>query len=168
VLWQAHAGQLWHRFTIALRRALAQRLGITGRLFRDHARLSYAKVAEYQRRGLVHFHAAIRLDGPHGPADPAPVGLNPVVVREAILEAAGAALLTVERPDGGQLLAQWGAQLDIRDITRTAAEQIEDPDGQISEARLAGYIAITPPKAPAKPRPPTGPSDPPTRSTTSP
>jgi hypothetical protein len=27
-----------------------------------HARLSYAKVAEYQRRDLVHFHAVIRAD----------------------------------------------------------------------------------------------------------
>ena len=141
VLWQAHAGQLWHRFAIALRRALAQRLGVPGRLFRDHARLSYAKVAEYQRRGLVHFHAAIRLDGPEGPGDPAPAGLTSAALREAILEAAGAALVTVERPDDRQLFVEWGAQLDIRDITATAADQIEDPDGQISEARLAGYIA---------------------------
>ncbi|MGW6445569.1 replication initiator [Lentzea sp. NPDC055074] len=30
---------------------------------RGHARVSYAKVAEYQRRGLVHFQAVIRIDG---------------------------------------------------------------------------------------------------------
>ncbi|XVQ10567.1 replication initiator [Spirillospora sp. CA-255316] len=29
--------------------------------------VSFAKVAEYQRRGLVHFHAVIRLDRPGGP-----------------------------------------------------------------------------------------------------
>jgi len=33
VLWQAHAGALWHRFAIALRRALALRLGVPGRMF---------------------------------------------------------------------------------------------------------------------------------------
>jgi hypothetical protein len=66
VLWQAHAGKLWARFTIALRRALAAALGIRGAEFREHARISYAKVAEYQRRGLVHFHAVIRID----PTDP--------------------------------------------------------------------------------------------------
>ncbi|MDQ2706294.1 MAG: replication initiation protein [Actinomycetota bacterium] len=141
VLWQAHAGQLWHRFTIALRRALAQHLGIPGRLFSEYARVSYAKVAEYQRRGLVHFHAAIRIDGPDGPANPCPPGITPAVLRESILEAARAACVTVIRPDGGALHVEWGAQLDIRDITRTAADQIEDPTGQISEARLAGYIA---------------------------
>ena len=32
VLWQAHAGQLWHRFTIALRRALAGQLGVPVRV----------------------------------------------------------------------------------------------------------------------------------------
>ncbi len=30
----------------------------------EQVRVSYAKVAEYQRRGVVHFHAIIRLDGP--------------------------------------------------------------------------------------------------------
>jgi hypothetical protein len=141
VLWQAHAGQLWHRFAIALWPALARRLGIPGRLFRDYARLSYAKVAEYQRRGLVHFHAAIRIDGPDGPGDPCPADITGAVLREAILEAASTAHITIERPDATALFVEWGSQLDIRDITRTAAEQIEELDGQISEARLAGYIA---------------------------
>ncbi|HTK64393.1 MAG TPA: replication initiator [Pseudonocardia sp.] len=141
VLWQAHSGQLWHRFAIALRRALAQRLGVPGRVFRDHARVSYAKVAEYQRRGLVHFHAAIRVDGPDGPGDPCPAAITSTVLREAIFEAASIAHITVERPDATALFVEWGAQIDIREITRTAAEQIEDPDGRISEARLAGYIA---------------------------
>ena len=35
--------------------------------------MQYAKVAEYQARGLVHFHALIRLDGPDGPGSPAPL-----------------------------------------------------------------------------------------------
>ena len=30
-------------------------------------RVSYARVAEYQRRRVVHFHAVIRLDGPGAP-----------------------------------------------------------------------------------------------------
>ena len=51
MLWQAHAGKLWARFTIALRRALAATLGVKGSEFREHARISYAKVAEYQPAG---------------------------------------------------------------------------------------------------------------------
>ena len=36
------------------------------REFREHGRVSFAKVAEYQKRGTVHFHAVIRIDGPEG------------------------------------------------------------------------------------------------------
>ncbi|MGD9531819.1 MAG: replication initiator, partial [Pseudonocardia sp.] len=139
VLWQAHAGALWHRFTIALRRALAARLGVPAARFRDHARLSYAKVAEYQRRGLVHFHAAIRLDGPTGPTDPPPAGLPVAALRDAVTEAARAVCLEVARPDGTPLVLGWGAQLDIRNITTTHAA--EDESGEITDASLAGYIA---------------------------
>lgn len=58
VLWQYHAPELWRRFTIALRRHLATRLGIpAGRLGEVESRWQYAKVAEYQRRGIIHFHA---------------------------------------------------------------------------------------------------------------
>nr|WP_311132036.1 replication initiator [Nonomuraea gerenzanensis] len=54
---------------------LARLLGLTRKELRRTVRLSYAKVAEYQARGLVHFHAVIRLDGPDGPTDrPRPIG----------------------------------------------------------------------------------------------
>ena len=141
VLWQAHAGVLWARFTIALRRALAAQLGVKGAEFREYARLSYAKVAEYQRRGMVHFHAVIRLDGPDGPADPPPAGLDLVVLRAAISDAARTAMLTTHRPDGTPLPLGWGPQLDLREVTATARQQIEDDDGEITDAALAGYIA---------------------------
>lgn len=72
VLWNAHAGMLWRRFTIYLRREIARRAGLTQREFAQHARVSFAKVAEYQKRGAVHFHAVIRLDGPTGGDTPPP------------------------------------------------------------------------------------------------
>ncbi|MGH3611255.1 MAG: replication initiator [Pseudonocardia sp.] len=140
VLWQAHAGKLWHRFTLALRRTLAVQLGVPGWRFREHARLSYAKVAEYQRRGLVHFHAAIRLDGPDGPADPAP-GLPRDALRDAVLGAACSVAIETFRPDKTPLVLGWGVQVDVRHITATRAEQIEDEHGEITDAALAGYIA---------------------------
>ncbi|MFR9804819.1 replication initiator [Pseudonocardia sp. RS010] len=141
VLWQAHAGKLWHRFAIALRRALAGRLGVSGRRFGKVARLSYAKVAEYQRRGLVHFHAAIRIDGPDGPADPPPAGLTAEALHDAVREAAAATVLDVARPDGTTLTLGWGAQLDLREITPTAHDAVTDEHGEITDSRLAGYIA---------------------------
>ncbi len=72
VLWNAHAPALWARFTTHLRRKIAKAAGLTQRDLRHHTTLSYAKVAEYQKRGQVHFHAVIRLDGPTGPTSTPP------------------------------------------------------------------------------------------------
>ncbi|MDN5915484.1 MAG: replication initiation protein [Pseudonocardia sp.] len=141
ILWQAHAGKLWNRFAIRLRRTLAQMLGVKVRDFTDHARLSYAKVAEYQRRGLVHFHAVIRLDGPDGPTTRASAAITTDGLNYAIRDAVRSVCLTVERPDGTPLLLEWGSQVDIRPITSTAAAQLENDDGEITDTALAAYVA---------------------------
>jgi hypothetical protein len=135
VLWQAHAGRLWHRFALELRRELARRVGLSRAELADSARLSYAKVAEYQRRGLVHFHAVIRLDGPDGP-ESAPPGwastdLLADVVRESVglvrLAAPGAAVI-------GRRMLRFGTQVDVRPIA-------EFGSGELSSGAVAGYIA---------------------------
>ena len=59
-----YAPELWRRFTITLRRRLADLLGIPRTQLGEQLVVSFAKVAEFQRRGVVHFHALIRLDGP--------------------------------------------------------------------------------------------------------
>ncbi|MEV1293948.1 replication initiator [Pseudonocardia sp. NPDC049635] len=141
ILWQAHAGKLWNRFAIRLRRILAQMLGVKVREFRDHARLSYAKVAEYQRRGLVHFHAVVRLDGPDGPTTTPPAGITADGLNAAIREAARDVSLIVDRPDGTPLLLAWGTQVDIRPITSTTAAALENDDGEITDSALAAYVA---------------------------
>jgi hypothetical protein len=51
VLWNALAGRLWSRTTIYVYRALAQLVGVTEAELRGLVRVSFAKVAEYQRRG---------------------------------------------------------------------------------------------------------------------
>lgn len=67
VLWNNRAGELWHMFMVYLRRNLAAILGVSRSKLSKVLRVEYAKVAEYQARGVVHFHAIIRLDGPEGP-----------------------------------------------------------------------------------------------------
>ena len=62
VLFNAYAGDLWRRFTTYLPRQLARLAGVTGKELRAALRIRYVKVAEYQARGVVHFHAVIRLD----------------------------------------------------------------------------------------------------------
>jgi len=64
VVWQWWAPDLWRRFTLALRRAIAAKLGVPATKLGDYATVQYAKVAEFQGRAVVHFHALVRLDGP--------------------------------------------------------------------------------------------------------
>ncbi|WP_431876176.1 replication initiator [Amycolatopsis sacchari] len=141
VLWQAHAGLLWQRFVMRLRRELARRAGIPNREFADTARVSYGKVAEYQRRGLVHFHAIVRLDGPEGPGTPPPVWASAALLEDALYAAAAAVEYDTCRPDGEILTLRWGAQVDVRRVQPETAAEVEDDAGQISEPRLAAYIA---------------------------
>jgi Replication initiator protein, pSAM2 len=63
VLWNALAGRLWSRTTIYVYRTLAKAAGMSEAELRRVVRISFAKVAEYQKRGAVHFHAVI-LTGP--------------------------------------------------------------------------------------------------------
>jgi hypothetical protein len=62
VLWNALAPELWRRTTIAVYRILGRLVGLQEGELRRLVRVSYAKVAEFQRRGAIHFHAVIRLD----------------------------------------------------------------------------------------------------------
>ncbi|MER7923874.1 replication initiator [Streptomyces sp. NPDC096057] len=137
VLWNAHAGALWRRFSIYLRREVAKRAGLTQRTLRHHARISFAKVAEYQKRGAVHFHAVIRLDGPEGGDTPAPAWATAELLTDAIHAAATAARIDGPEIDGRAHRFAFGRQLDVRPI-RSA-----DFDGgqELTERAVAAYIA---------------------------
>ncbi len=92
LVWQWWAPELWRRFTITLRRVLARHLGLSETASRELVRVQFAKVAEFQRRGLIHFHALIRLDGPPAPGDlfPAPaVDIDAETLAELVVRAAG-------------------------------------------------------------------------------
>ena len=60
---------------IALRRRLAAGLGMSEAAFGRQLRVSYAKVDEFQKRGIVHFHAIIRLDGAGDGYPPSPIAV---------------------------------------------------------------------------------------------
>jgi hypothetical protein len=60
VVWQWWAPELWRRFTIALRRAIAKHLRVKPQMLHELVTVQYAKVAEFQLRGVVHFHALMR------------------------------------------------------------------------------------------------------------
>jgi hypothetical protein len=156
VLWQAHAGELWHRFTITLRRKLAQATGIPVSHFAEHARLSYAKVAEYQRRGLVHFHAVIRVDGPTGPTDTTPAWVTSELLEDAIRAAAGAVTVETCRPCGTVLPLTWGTQVGIRTIRPRRCRQLRGrrrPDQRSAAGRLHRQVRHQIKRRHRRPRP---------------
>ncbi|MEU7743222.1 replication initiator [Nonomuraea sp. NPDC049158] len=150
VLWNAHAGELWRRFTIYLRRHLAGAAGMTQAAFNRAVRVSFAKVAEYQARGVVHFHAVIRMDGRpiddpdtdvHGADTPAadmppPPEWASVELLDAAIRSA-AATVHLDAPDLGQPTQKltWGRQVDVKAI------ETGELDGQLSEQAVAAYIA---------------------------
>ncbi|WP_320780728.1 replication initiator [Streptomyces sp. CRN 30] len=137
VLWNAHAGPLWRRFSIYLRREVAKRAGLTQRDFREYARVSFAKVAEYQKRGAVHFHAVIRIDGPEGGDTPPPAWATADLLTDAIRAATTAVQVDGPVIDGREHVFAFGRQLDVRTI-RSA-----DFDGgqELTERAVAAYIA---------------------------
>ncbi|MFD7460282.1 MULTISPECIES: replication initiator [unclassified Streptomyces] len=137
VLWNAHAGALWRRFSIYLGRKVAKRAGLTQRTFRDHARISFAKVAEYQKRGAVHFHAVIRIDGPEGGDTSPPPWATAELLTDSIRAAATTARIDGPVIDGRAYAFAFGRQLDVRPI-RSA-----DFDGgqELTERAVAAYIA---------------------------
>jgi hypothetical protein len=133
VLFNACAPELWRRFTITLRRTLARRTGLTNKALAAQLRVSFAKVAEYQRRGAVHFHAIIRLDGPAGPSTTPPAWATLDLLIAAIAQAADAVHL--ETPPAAGLASRtlaWGREHDIRPITTT---------GDVTDTKVAAYVA---------------------------
>ena len=126
----------WRRTTIAIRRRLDKLAKARG----TRVKLSYAKVAEFQRRGLIHFHAVFRLDG-HDPVHPErSVPPDPAFTAEVLAEVVQQAASTTwfatvshsAKPRGWDIT--WGAQIDPRVVRLTG-------DGEVTDAKVAAYLA---------------------------
>jgi Replication initiator protein, pSAM2 len=142
VLWNALAPELWRRTTIAVQRALGRLVGFQEEELRRLVRVSYAKVAEFQRRGAVHFHAVIRLDAATdcrcpGCLAPPPQSFTAALLEDALRQAVPAVRVPCPPLEvgGPGRYARWGEQLDVRNITR------DDQAGELSAEQVAGYIA---------------------------
>jgi hypothetical protein len=142
VLWNALAPELWRRTTIAVQRAVGRLVGLQEGELRQLVRISYAKVAEFQRRGAIHFHAVIRLDAATDCRCPAclappPEPFTATLLEDALRLAVPAVRLPCPPVDAGpERYARWGEQLDVRNITTG-----DDQAGELSAEQVAGYIA---------------------------
>ena len=155
-VWNVMAGELWRRTSIAVNRHLRQvarsrgiadlpvvttdKHGNSRVRWVAPFRLSFGKAAEMQRRGVVHFHAIIRLDG-NDPNDPAAIVPPPYQLDADDLKAAvdhAAATVAFTSPphptalDGWHL--GWGEQVLTKVITVAA-------EGQVTDAQVAAYLA---------------------------
>ncbi|MEO3752533.1 replication initiator [Streptomyces sp. B6B3] len=132
VLWNAHAGRLWSRFTDVVRRQeLPRAAGVSKAEFARLACLSFVKVAEFQRRGLVHFHAVMRLDPPEQ-GGALPDWADHEIIAASARRAASRARVVTCPSRVGQWNLTWGAQVDVRPIPET---------GDGSADKVAAYIA---------------------------
>ena len=144
VLWNALAPELWRRTAIQLPRELARLIGVSQKRLR--VRVSYVKVAEFQRRGALHFHLVLRLDGvsEDGELEAPAARYDAELLIDAATAAARHVSVLSPAPDDvpgrlpGVAPAQareirWGAQVEVRELdTRGSAKDA---------ASCAGYIA---------------------------
>jgi hypothetical protein len=129
---------------------LARLAGLTLAELKHTVRVSFTKVAEYQLRGLVHFHAVVRLDAtpPDDQPDaifPPPQGFTVDLLTAAIRLAAHAGIINGQLVPAasapvpafgshGPRRAVWGKELDLRPIRRPGP-------GATTAEQVAGYIA---------------------------
>jgi hypothetical protein len=133
VLFNDCAGQLWRRFTTYLPRHLARLAGLTPTQLRELARVRYVKVAEYQARGVIHYHAIIRLDAPGDTYQPPPAQLTTGLLCDAITTAAATVAVDGECPDGSAVTLRFGDQVDPRPIRQ---------HDQVGTGRQLGVSAV--------------------------
>jgi hypothetical protein len=119
VIWNHYAPELWKRTVQSVRRGLAQALRTPRSRLPRVACIRFAKVAEFQRRGVVHYHAIIRIDGPAGADTPPPSVCTTGLLHDLVDAAADAAAVaipaslraTADLNTAAEL--HWGQQLEI-------------------------------------------------------
>ena len=139
VLFNAYAAALWRRFVTYLPRCLARRLGITQKQLRALVRLRFVKVAEYQARGVLHFHAIIRLDAAGEDYQPPPPGITADILCDAIGQAA-VVRLPITGPGGTPVTVTFGSPqgTDVRPIRHGEVTRTGQP---LNHQAVANYIA---------------------------
>lgn len=138
VIFNAAAPVLWRRFTTYLPRHLARLAGVPVGVCRALVRPRFVKVFEYQARGVVHYHAVIRLDAKTDDettyAHPGPLWTAELLAKAVPLAVAQASALCPVPVDGRSVLARFGPQTDVK-VIRSGTEHA------ISREAVANYIA---------------------------
>lgn len=112
--------------------------GVTGQTFRAQVRIRYVKVAEYQARGVAHFHAVIRLDAASEDYRPPHARYAAGLLCDAIDQAVAAVRVPADTSARRPVLLRFGAQTDRRPVQRDTIVATGRP---LDAAAVANYIA---------------------------
>ncbi|MFC7532308.1 replication initiator [Actinoplanes sp. GCM10030250] len=161
VVWNLFSTELWHRTKQATERHLARtcrarripsvaKASPSGKTRNvPPVQVTHGKVAEMQRRGVVHFHALLRLDGVH-PTDPdAVIPPPPGIGIDDLVDALHAAVASItfttpahpDQPTGWHIA--WGdvnKGFDVKTLMLAGDGAITD-DMVLNQLAGAGYMA---------------------------
>ena len=127
VRWNAHASRLFSATIRQVQRRLAAEGGLPQVALASVARLNYLKVAEMQRRGLVHFHCVLRLDGPDHSASSAPDWLDIGLLSETLVKT----IRTIELVGVDGRGVRWGNKFHLSDLNPAKDDAL----------KIANYVA---------------------------
>jgi hypothetical protein len=133
ILWNAHASSLWNNTIQLIRRSIAETAGVGQRNLKTVAQVQYLKVAEMQRRGLMHFHVILRVDGPREIDEPPPSWLTPELLGKVVHQSVRRAIV----PSTLDRAFQWGQLLDVQDLGT------ESGDASAVASYIAKYVTKT-------------------------
>ncbi len=157
VVWNRYAGELWRRTKQAIDRylaKLAKRRGIprvqvainptTGKAVTvSPIRVSCGKAAEFQARGVVHFHVLLRLDGVD-PDDLAAIVAPPAAFADTDLHDAirhAAKQIRFRTPAHPDRLQGWAIEWGDFDKGGDARTVALSGTNQVTDSQVAGYLA---------------------------
>jgi hypothetical protein len=129
VLWNAYSSKLWNRTVQALRSQLSAK----STNFDAAVVLSYLKVAEFQKRGLVHFHAILRADG----SSEEVIDPSAELSASSMVMIVNRVLRTVSWRSAEGRFVRWGTQFAVRVL------DAGDSDGSKVASYVAKYVVKT-------------------------
>ncbi|MCK9893364.1 replication initiator [Frankia sp. AgB32] len=136
VLWNAMLPSLWKATRDRLESAVAAASGRSVAALRRELRVTFAKAAEMQARGLVHLHIVIRVDGRGATPDEVvapPAWASVDLIADCLRNVLGDVTVPAPHPTAPAGMAvRWGEQVDIRAI---------GVDGPDDGGRVANYLA---------------------------
>jgi hypothetical protein len=131
-VWNHLAPVLWKRTVQEVRRELARALSVPRQRLGTTVRVRFVKASEFQRRGVVHYHAVIRLDGPNGTGSEPPASCTAALLVRVVGRAVRRVDVAVPHtgsPALGPSVVAWGRQAEITPLDLADA------------GKAAGYIA---------------------------